>query len=320
MSRSFFDFFPPPKFLEMPAAGISVSDDAVRFIEFKPKKGILLLNSWAEHPLEKGTVLGGIIQDQEKFLDVLKKLASDKKVKRARVALPEEKSFVYTAKVTVPEGADIRTAVEFTLSDNIPLAPAETIFDFSVVGADKQTGTVDVAVYAFPESIATAYAMNFLKAGITPLIFETESQAIARSVTPRDQKGAFLLLHIDSRKAILAVTLNGRVEFASVSEIPPSSDLTIIKDELKKIASYWHTERAAKSGGRSKIQTVIISGNVSKMPDLPDTLANHLNIPARFADIWQNAFSTNSFIPEITLDESLPFDLATGLALTHHND
>lgn len=343
MTKSFLDLFPLPKFLAMPTVGISISDTALRSVEFRPHRHALMIHSWAEERLSEGVVTGGLITNTQKLVSALAKLAHDKSVKWARFALPEEKSFVYSTQISFPEGALLdagvlsvvpRDIVAATLAQNIPIPPAEVIFDFSVLSVDQKNRTGQVVVYAFPLALANSYADAFIAAGITPLSFETESQSIARAVLEHGKTGTDMIVHFMQKKTIIAVVSDGRVLYASTVAyaagalqaqqaeavaVKESVELLSVRDELLKVASYWHSRGRDK---KDRIQSVVVSGDVASMLDVPDYISKHVNIPSRLANVWQNAFSTDDHVPEIPFDKSLEFAAPAGLALVstipHH--
>ncbi len=333
--------------LAMPAVGLSISDHALRYVEFRVHKGIRSLKTWGEYPLEAGIVVDGTIAQKEKLLTVLTKLAREKSVTWVHAALPEEKAFIYGTTVSFPENTSAtkkeaaeaahmlrdhivpRGAVEATLAQNIPLAPGETIFDFSVLSFDEKSRSAKVQVYAFPVEIANSYADILTAAGMVPLSLETESQAIARAVLPAGKVGTDLIVHIMTYKTIIAVVSDGRVMYASTVATPQNNpqknkddadkvsvkesiELLTIREELSKVVSYWHSRGREK---KDTIQSVVVSGNVETMLDLPDYISKHVHIPSKLASVWQNAFSVDQYVPDMVFEKSLEYATASGLAL-----
>ena len=358
MSRSFFDFFPPPKILMPPVFGLSIDDDAIRVVEYKQKHGKLSLKNSTEYPLPKGVVWGGVVANQEKLVEILKKIGHEQDTGSCALSLSEEKSFVYATTISFAPSEEIssksaskkyltqkmalRKAVEATLAQNIPLSAEQTVFDFVVTTLDEKNGNANVVVFAFPLDIANSFLDSLSRAGLTPISFETESQAVARSVVPRGVAGTYLLIHFVGYKVIIAIVSEGIIHFAStvlhtaesnaktVEEAQEGAsvkqgfeepvELVAVKNELLKVVSYWHSERQVKTREKNKIQSVIISGDVSHMLDLPDYISKNIRLPSKLANVWQNAFSLNESIPEISFEHSLVFASAAGSALLPFSD
>lgn len=343
MKKSFLDFFPLPTFLAMPTVGISISDSTLRSVEFRPYRHALAIHSWSEQVLPDGVVADGLVVQKEKLVAILTKLAREKSITWIRFALPEEKCFVYTTQITFPETTKIdagimtvvpRELVAATLAQNIPITPTDVIFDFSVLSVDPKTRVAQIVVYAFPLALAVTYADVFTAAGLTPLSFETESQSIARAVLQHGKVGTDMIVHFMKRKTIIAVVSDGRVLYASTvayaaaarssadtATMKESVELLSVRDELMKVVSYWHSMRGREK--KDKIQSVIVSGDIGNMLDLPDYISKHVNVPSKLANVWHNAFSTDDHVPEIPFEKSLEFAAAAGLALAstipHHS-
>ncbi len=65
----FAGLFPVPKFLAMPAVGIDISDDSIRFVELKNSKEGKILSKFGEQKIPSGLVLNGEIQNVEKLIN-----------------------------------------------------------------------------------------------------------------------------------------------------------------------------------------------------------------------------------------------------------
>lgn len=333
MSRSFFDFFPPPKTLDPSITGLSITDDAIRTVEYVKHHGKLSIRSHSEYLLPVEIVTDGEIVNQEKLLEILKKVAKEQKITACALSLPEEKSFVFVTPVSlekIPEKISfkeilkdknlIREVVKETLKENIIISAEDAVFDFLIISYDEKNRTANVVVSAFSVDVANTYADILLRANITPMIFENESQAIARAVVPHGHSGAHIIAHFTTRKAVISVVLDGVVSFASTVTHTPEKDsdsieLGIVRDELSKVVSYWHSDQRVRTKEKSKIKSIIVSGAVGNMLDLPDYISKNLNLPSRLANVWQNAFSVDEVIPEISFNRSLVFATASGLAL-----
>jgi len=352
MSRSFFDLFPPPKSLLPSIAGLSVSDDAIRSVEYNHRHGKLSIRSQSEYLLPEGVISDGAIVNQDKLLEFLKKVSKEQKITSCAFSLPEEKSFVFMATISLPETFQktsfkeilrnknlIRELVKGTLKENIVISAEEVVFDFVITSYDEKSRIVNVVVCAFPLDLATLYADVLLRAGITPIYFENESQAVAQAVIPHEHSGAHIIAHFTPSKAMIAVVLDGVVSFAStvthssgaisgaassatsgannkdIKSVSEPIELMAVKDQLSRVVSYWHSNQQVKTREKSKIKSIIVSGAVGEMLDLPDYLSKNINLPSHLANVWQNAFSVDEIIPEISFNRSLVFAPAAGLAL-----
>ena len=75
--KIFSKLFPPPKFLKMPFAGLTISDSFVRFVEFKESKKGLVLSSFGKKSLPQGIVDRGYVHNKEQLVGILKELKEE---------------------------------------------------------------------------------------------------------------------------------------------------------------------------------------------------------------------------------------------------
>lgn len=335
--HSFFDLFPPPAFLTMPSVGISVESDAIRVVDFGSKHGQLFLKKSAEVKLETGAITAGEIIKPEYLVGVFKKIRAEHGVKYARVALPEEKAYVYEVVLPLPEnGGDLSEGVEFSLSQNIPLSPAEVVFDFVVVEDPFPVAgvmSVKVIVSAYPSGIVETWVDILKQSGITAITFVPESQAIAHSVVQTGDTRTVIVCHFFKDKTILAIVSNNFVYFATAvshnienpsnilqshegEKIAESVELLAVRDELKKVYTYWNSKQGIKGPKDPKsIKNIIVTGHVEHMPDVSDYLGKHSEIPVVLGNVWTNVFSLDKQVPEIEFEQSLTLATAIGAAL-----
>src|ERR1035437_9102907 len=105
-SSSFFKLFPPPKFLEMPYAGIDISDLSVHCLMYHYIHQRLEIDRFGSRSLSKGIIEAGVIRDEKALTGIIKSLADELKITYVKASLPEERMYLF--KTEVPDG----TAVE----------------------------------------------------------------------------------------------------------------------------------------------------------------------------------------------------------------
>ena len=357
---SVFDFFPPPKYLIMPSVGVDISDNSIKFVELKHVKKSKELLRFGKHTIPEGVVSAGEIKDPEKFIGILKEMKKKYKLDFVRVSLPEEK--VYLFKIQVPDTADakqIRSTLEFKLEEHVPLSPKESIFDYEVVKDTLKNGTVDVSVAVYPKKIVDEYSSVFKKAKLTPLSFETEAQAVERSVVREGDHGTYIIVDFGRGRTGLSIVSHGVLTLTSTLDIKGKdlNDLTMkhmslseeesdkvnnesglmnsevskeftsamlkiverLSDEIDKYVDYWHSRTGASSKKVDKIEKIILCGGSSNLAGLPEYLSGSLKIPTEIANVWGNILSLDDTIPEMDRYESLSYATAVGLALRDSN-
>ncbi len=310
-----FDAFPPPKFLDTPFAGLYISDTAIRCIKFGRKGGILYIVKYTEKVIPAGVVTSGQINKREELLEMLSAIKKDLDLDFVRVSLPEEKAYLFTAKIPMVKPKEVYSAIESKIEENVPVVPSELIFDYNL-GEQRHDGNLGVVVSALPITIIESYTSIVSDAGMSPLSLEIESQAIARALIKSDALGVVLIVHFRPGKVGLYVVNNRIVHFTSTIPLktPVLDNPDFLLQEIKKLYTYWHTLKENVNKVERNIVQIIACGESFDEAVIP-YLAAHNDTPVAFGNVWTNAFDVNSTVPEISFADSLRFSTPVGLAL-----
>jgi hypothetical protein len=328
LAQKFFKLFPPPSFLDIPYAGLDISDDAVHCIEYKPGSHGLTVRRFGTKLLAPGVIEGGEIKDHDALIKALAELSHELKVYVVKASLPEEKMYLFKTQVPSLSKKEIRQNVEFKLEENVPLTAEEAVFFFDLI--PKSTGVVmqgdtggnPIGVSVAPLGLVLPYLEVIKAAGITVLSFEVQAKGIARALVPKNSSGTDIIVYIMNKKTGIYVVCGGVVCFTSTIPWGNSSltgggaaDFGELKKQLRQVADYWK-----EHGLGTEITRVVFAGQGA----LADGLISECSLDfgsspdkVRFeiGKVWQNAFSHNNHIPPISHDESLDYAVAAGLAL-----
>lgn len=314
----FFDLFPTPKYLRLAQAGISISDKAVRFIAFEPvRDGTLFLRRYGEIPLLEGIVSSGEINDKHELTEALKKLRKEYGIQFASATLPEEKSYLFITELDRLPYRDLRDAVAFVVEDNAPVSLADSLFSFELLDSGD---SLKAAVTVLPTEVAANYAEVFEAAGIMPVSFDIESQAIARSLVARGDDRSHLIVHVGERKSGLYLVEDEVVQFSSilnidVLEVGSESTIKNLKAEIRKFFLFWNTRLDKEGNPGRKIEHCIISGSGAANDALVAEIMSDIEIPYALANVWTNVLRFEKHLPKIPFDISLSYAGAIGAAL-----
>jgi len=72
--------FPPPQYLNIPFAGLSISDQAIHLIQFSKKNDKFFIEKFKEIPLPPGVVTSGEVKNKEEVINILQTLKRDLKL------------------------------------------------------------------------------------------------------------------------------------------------------------------------------------------------------------------------------------------------
>lgn len=352
--RGFFDFFPPPQFLSMPSVGIDLSDESIKFFELSGVPNGRVAERFGEENIPSGAILDGSIQDTVAVGKVISAFQKKHDLSFARIACPEKKSYILELSLPLASREALRATVESRFEEYVPLKREESIFDFDVVGVSEKQKTVRVQISAVSMALAEAYETVFRNAGITPIAFEVESQALVRAVVPEGEPKAVLVVDIGKKETTFAIARRGsvwftasldvggetltrglsealRIPFATAEEIKrtqgvlpqPQNKETAeailryfqpIEEKMRQYISYKEDTPFLEEK-ETPIGRILLCGGGSNIPSLAEYLSVALPVQVALANPWGNIVSFDEHIPTMSFGESLRYATAMGLVL-----
>jgi len=318
------------------------------------------LDVWGEIAIPEGVLKNGDIIDVEALTKVLRELKRKTKANFVRISLPEEKAYIFETEIkasTPPP--EIRGLLEFRLEENVPIAAKDAIFDYEILPSTNDSRSLRVVVTAYAREVIEKYYQATEKAGLTPVSFELEAAAMARAIVPDDSNGSQLLVDFGKSRSGIGIVYNGALVYTStidyggdhlsqalrkvlgekteseLTEIKNAEGLiaginntlvaeallsivSVMRDEISRRIQYWHGQDYKKADRR--ITSIILGGGSANLRGLPEYFSETLFIPTKRADVWQNAFSYEDFVPPIDLRHSFGYATVIGLALKPNID
>lgn len=339
----------------MPHVGFEISSNAIRYIEIiKSPKG-LTLGKFGIQELSTPVVFNETLSSNQDLILALKKLQKANKFNFVEISIPEEKAYLFTTEV--PEGNDevIRNHIEFHLEENVPVALADTVFDYHIIKKNNKKGTDFASVSVVPRGVIEDYTALFEKCGMTPVSFLIENQAITRSIISLEDMDTYLVVNIGKTKTVLSIVNEQTVQFTSTvniggddfaSAIAKENSITeeqaenmirekgfvrtennndfflslinvvsALRDEIQRVYIYW-LSHVDKNGKDPTVPfKVLLTGRDSSIIGFREYMALSLKVPVDLANVWVNVFSFDQEIPPIEHLESLNYATVIGLAL-----
>lgn len=307
--KDLLDYFPPPAFLLLSNAGISVTDKDIKFVRKKSAIGGGLQ-----------VVHMGINEGSDK-VTILKEFSSRYGVKFIKAVLPEEKAYLFTATIdkVPPEG--MYDAVAFIVEENVPVTLDEAVFDFNVVEEDEANDKIKIAVTVFSKEVVRTHIKLFESAGITPVSFSVEYQSISRAIVPRGDESTQLIVNLAPEKTGFYVVEKEIVQFSTTHAYGENDEdieknIKSLQTEIKKVIDFWSTS-SDKSNSKSDIVKVLFTGSGAAREDLVIQLMQGIDVPHSIANVWVNASFGEKYISELPFDEYLDYASVIGLVLFH---
>ncbi len=216
-------------FLQLPTAGLDISDVAVKYLAFDPRMAARghRLTAFGEFQVPEGLIVKGEIQKEDELIQVFSAWrAKEKRISRSTffvVSLPEEKSFLRVIQLPKMKEEEVQHAIRWEIEANIPLAFEELIYDSEVImpmDPAKQMDHIDMVVTAFPKPLIEQYVRVLDRAGLPLAALELESQAITRSVVPDFHENASrIIADIGRTRTSLIVCVGGVIVFTTTIEL-----------------------------------------------------------------------------------------------------
>ncbi|HRH27079.1 MAG TPA: pilus assembly protein PilM [Parcubacteria group bacterium] len=313
--KKIFQAFPAPKFLDIPYAGIMISDSYVRCVSFVKKNGIHHLDKYTERPIKPGSVVDGQINNTEELVSILSEIKKDLNLKFVKISLPEEKAYLFTAKIPAVGEDEIKSAIESKMEENVPVSPSELTFDYKLFERPEKD-LIDVVVSALPIKIIDSYVDIATRSNLSLISLEIESQAVTRAIVPANNNNTSLIINFSKDKFGLYVSTSRVVRFTSTIQTrgESSNNPAFLMQEVKRLYTYWHTLKENVGKPERQISQIYICGEGAD-DSLVSFVATHSKTPTELANVWLNAFDINKNVPEIPFNDSLKYAGAIGLAI-----
>lgn len=316
-SSLFFKLFPPPKFMVMKHAGLDISDDAIRCIEYSGYAPNFVINKYSVIELPSGVIEGGDIKNELALTENLAKLDKDLGLTYAKVSVPEEKSYLFQTDVSSTDPIANAQNIEFKLEENVPLALSEAVFYFDLLPMSVTGGKLRASVSVVPKSYIEKVVTLLRASGISPIAFEVVPKSIARAILSQSVTDSVMVVHIMNKKTGIYVISGGVVCFTSTISWGDKSDskevaITTLLEELVRVNSYWtsHHSEASKLG-----QVILVGKNSSNYESVISEYLAKENLMVSIGNVWTNSFSLDNYIPPIVKEQSLEYVVSAGLAM-----
>jgi type IV pilus assembly protein PilM len=347
--------FAPPHYLSLPTAGIDLSANAIKFVTISEHPHGLELSSYNDIRLPVGSTAGGEILDKPGIMKLLSEEVASRGIRRANIALPEARGYIFEATVEGATPAEWRTSLEQHLDEYVPLPPAEVSFDIAPLARDgERTHVVGIGC---ARRIADESLALFEGAGVDVRALESEAFALPRALLPHGDTETVLIIDIGKTSTKLLVVSKRLPRLATTLEIGghaltlavqkyfgvteeeakkvkaerglvpgPDSDeyiaamlstVSAIRDEIMRRIDYWDSRKTAVAAYEPITRAILVGGNAT-VRGLPEYLETALKIPVELGDVFKNFASRADWLPPIDYMESLAFGTAIGLALREH--
>jgi hypothetical protein len=299
--------------------GLEISDDAIRCLQYTSPTHGRKIAKFASVKLDNHIVRGGDIADEKSFIEILSKFSHDNDLSYVKVSVPEEKAYLFQTDVPDADLYKISQNIEFKLEENVPLTAADAVFYFDILPISVTGGALRASVSVVPR-VYIEHILQLLRGlGISPMGFEVVPKAIARAIIPLYSENTIMIIHIMNEKTGVYIVSGGVVCFTSTigwgsctTEAGNIGDVNILAKEINRIHNYWMSHSVVNS----QIEKAMLVG--SGILPYENTLKkafSEFGLNSSVANVWENAFSIDKYIPPISMEDSLDYAVVAGLAM-----
>jgi type IV pilus assembly protein PilM len=336
----------------MSSCALDISDKSIKYGRLVPSAGGLSLEDYGSVKIADGIISSGKINDEVKLVEVLKSIRIKNNLNFVRIALPEEQMYIFNLVLPKTEGVDIQETILLQLEEHIPISASEAVFDFDIISETDSNVLVQVA--ASDASFLESYLSVFERAGLHPLSFELEDQAIARAVVPHESTETVMIVDFGQTRTGISIASAGRVMFSSTFDMgghgltdmlaksfnvsfeeaeklkraygkdqgTPNdllpiiiSNISVLRDELNKHYSYWHSHDGEDGKPHAKIERILLCGGDSNLIGIVQYLGASMKVPVEYVNTWVNVMDIENDVPQMSFVDSLSYTTVIGLAL-----
>jgi len=250
---------------------------------------------------------------------------------------------------------EILGKLSFKLEENIPIKPTDVVFDYDILRKTRNTLDVVVSVLpkkiasqfteVFEEAgfaplsfevEAQAVARSVISDNDkgTSMVVDFRSTRVSISIVSNGLVQLTSTLDVGGNDLINAIKRHLNISFEEAekiknekgfSKINYDDDLfysmlnvvSALRDEINKYLNYWHTHKDNLQKGKVKnrVEKIILCGENGSLKGLDDYLSLGIGLNVKKANVWENIFSLDIFVPDLSFSDSLEYAAAIGLAL-----
>ena len=343
--------FTPPKFLEMSAVCLEILPTGISFLLTKKTEKGLIPDIYGFVPLAEGVIVENEVVKKEQVIKALIDIRKRTNVSFVRYSIPEEKTYIFKTHLPSLSPKETHDILDFKIEENVPLSAKEAVFDYDIVPNTKYAKERDIVVSVAPLKLVEDLQTIFEVAGLTPIFFSPESNNVAKSVVSDSNEQVIVVVNIKETNIILSLVIYGvvcqtsSINFGSstitdllakyfkvsveeaikikneklYSNNPDNMEIfsylintaSAIKDEVYKFISYCN-ERADVV---SQVDRIILCGQDAQIVGFDKYLEVNLGMDVSVANVWVNNFDLDSYIPEISKQNSQSLIVVNGLSL-----
>lgn len=255
--------------LKQISIGLDLGDLSFEIIQLEKKKGGFFVSGFSGRDIPEGLIRGGEVKQEDELAGLIresfeKPLGGLFQSREVICNLPEEKVFIQTISLPSMEREELDKAIRWEIEAHIPLGIDDVYLDWRVIKTVKKNSAdyCDILIAAAPKDLVESYVNLLRKSGLSPIVLEPESVAVARALS-EDISSPTLIVNIGGNGTNLIIFSGGTICLTSRAAASDRlftetlvNRLNGTKEEAEKIKSKVGLEKL-KDGKNEKIFNVL---------------------------------------------------------------
>ena len=318
--------------------GVDIGSSSVKLVQLREAKGVYHLASIGIAPLLPESIVDGAIMDSSSVVEVIDDLIKSLKLKTKNIATSISGHSVIIRKIKLPimTEEEMEASIQWEAEQYIPFEISEVNLDFQILGPDSaDPSQMNVILVAAKKDFVNDYVAVFNECGLSPIVLDIDCFAMENAFEANseiDEQGVVALVNMGSSAMNVNVLKDGVSVFTrditvggnmineeiqkrlglssedaesiklggTVDGVDRSAADEVIADAMESLVQ--EVQRSldffSATASDDNIQTVFITGGVSRNPSVGKLLNERLGVPVEVL----NAFS------QVVIDEK-NFDL-----------
>ena len=341
--------------------GIDIGSSSVKMVQLREARGGYQLVNLGMSMLPPEAIVDNAIMDSSSVVGVIRELVESHKVKTKNVATSISGHSVIIRKILLPimTEEEMEASIQWEAEQYIPFEISEVNLDFQILGPDaNDSSQMNVLLVAAKKDFVNDYLALFRECGLNPLVMDVDCFAVANvfeanygvseneivalidlgasSLNVNILKGGMSVFTRDIQMGgnVYNEELQKRLGLNSedaetvklggeVSGISPDTVAAIIEDATEALTTdiQRSLDFFSASSSDERPKKVYITGGVSKVAAIRNSLAQRLGVEVQLIDPWrQISYSKKDFDADYLQAVGPLFTVAVGLAMRRVGD
>ncbi|MBM4402109.1 MAG: pilus assembly protein PilM [Candidatus Cloacimonetes bacterium] len=355
--------------------GLDLGSHTLKAVELAKHGDSFHLQTFGSTPTPAGSILSESELDQKELVKAVNNLVKETGINSRNVTTAFAESQIFTRVIEIPEMSEkeLASAIRWEAEQYIPMPLSDVKISWMVLGREKgkekrparhslregEAGgeksegiKMKVFLVAAPLTLIEKYMKVVRRAGLTPVVFETEIVAIARAFSPKkDHLPSTMIVSIGASTTDLCIVDGGVIQFTRSIGTGGAALARAVAQELG--FEMGQAEEYKKSYGlledqlegkimnsikpvfdvivneidrarlyyqthqsTSVVKRIVLTGGSAQLPGIVVYLAENLGVEVQIGNPWENVLVPDKLKEKVDqLENQVNYAVAVGLAM-----